>query len=114
MEAKPRELRNYRTHEGDEPFQRWLKGLRDGKARGIIRIRMNRLQMGNFGNCAPVGDGVSELKIDFGPGYRVYFGVDGSKIILLGGGDKGSQGDDIRKAKERWRDYHDPKDQQLP
>jgi len=57
---------------------------------------------------------VSELKIDFGPGYRVYFGQDGNKVILLGGGDKGSQVDDIRKAKERWRDYHDPKDQQLP
>lgn len=68
--------------------------------------RLNRLGAGNFTNCEPVGAGVQEQKIDFGPGYRVYFGVDGDSIILLNGGDKDSQPRDIAKAKDYWRDYN--------
>ena len=102
MESRPRTLQNYRTADGKDPFHSWIKGLRDGKTRGIIRVRLNRVEQGNFGDCNPVGEGVCELVIDFGPGYRVYFGEDGDEVILLGGGDKSSQTTDIKKAKEQW------------
>jgi putative addiction module killer protein len=61
---------------------------------------------GNFGDCEPVGDGVSELKIHFGPGYRVYFGQDGNDVILLLGGEKKAQSANIKTAKEYWKDYN--------
>jgi putative addiction module killer protein len=64
------------------------------------------VSQGNLGDCEPVGEGVSELRIDIGPGYRVYFGEDGDDVILLGGGDKSTQAADIKSAKERWRDYN--------
>ncbi len=64
------------------------------------------MQKGNLGDWKPVGEGVSELKIDFGPGYRVYFGQDGDEVILLTGGAKGTQSADVAKAKEYWRDYN--------
>lgn len=76
------------------------------KARAIIRTKLNRLSFGNAGFCAAVGEGVHELKVDFGPGYRVYFGNDGDEAVLLGGGDKTSQTADIEKAKDRWKDYN--------
>ena len=106
VEPRPRQLLKYRTANGRVPFDEWIKGLGDGRGRGIIRIRINRVEVGNFGDCDPVGDGVFELKIDFGPGYRVYFGEDGDKVILLGGGDKSTQPTDIKRAQERWRDYN--------
>lgn len=105
MEVKPRTLRHYRIEDA-EPFLEWLRGLRDARGRNVIRIRLNRIQAGNFSNCDSVGEGVHELKVDFGPGYRVYFGDDGDSIILLTGGDKDSQARDISKAKEYWRDYN--------
>jgi len=105
LPATPKTLRNYLT--GDrEPFRDWLRGLRDAQGRNIIRARLNRLQAGNFGNCEPVGEGVQELKIDFGPGYRVYFGIDGDTVVLLCGSDKDSQQRAIAVAKERWQDYN--------
>ena len=71
-----------------------------------IRTRIARVRLGNLGNCEPVGGGVLELKIDYGPGYRVYFGQVGTKlVILLCGGDKSSQTEDIRRAIEYWEDY---------
>ena len=74
--------------------------------RALIRKRLNRVRMGNLGDCRSVGDGVKELRIAFGPGYRVYFGEDGETIVvLLCGGDKSSQEADIRRAKEYWIDY---------
>jgi putative addiction module killer protein len=72
----------------------------------VIRVRLNRIQAGTFANCASVGEGVYEMKVDYGPGYRVYFGEDGDLIILLAGGDKDSQARDVAKAKEYWRDYN--------
>jgi len=105
VEARPRVLREYETLGATSPFSDWIGGLRDQRGRGIIRNRLNRIQQGNFGSCEPVGEGVHELKIDFGPGYRVYFGVDGDQVILLGGGDKSSQAANIATAKQRWRDY---------
>ena len=106
MEPIPRELLNYVTEEGRCPFEDWLNGLRDVNGRAIVRKRLNRIRVGNLGNTRSLGEGVWELKIDFGPGYRVYFGEDGPRlVILLVGGDKGSQDRDIVKAKEYWKDY---------
>ncbi len=71
-----------------------------------MRIRINRLRLGNFGDCRFLGNGVYELKMDVGPGYRIYFGQEGgSVIILLWGGDKKSQQKDIEKAKRLWQNY---------
>jgi putative addiction module killer protein len=80
--------------------------LKDAKGRAVIRVRLNRLAQGNLGDCKPVGNGLHELRIDFGPGYRIYFAEDGPSLILLVGGDKNSQARDIREAKEYWRDYN--------
>ena len=106
MEAKERELRNYVTADNKEPFQEWIRNLGDSLGRAVIRTRLNRVRMGNLGNCRSVSGGVCELKIKFGPGYRVYFGQDGNRIILLLGGDKSSQVADIKAAKAFWRDYN--------
>jgi putative addiction module killer protein len=82
-----------------DKFSIWLDGLRDIKARARIQVRIERLALGNSGDVKPVGAGVSELRIDYGPGYRVYFKKVGlAIIILLVGGDKGSQNSDIRTA----------------
>ena len=106
MNVIPRELVEYETESGRCPFSEWLGGLKDVAARAIIRKRLNRIRMGNFGYARSVGEGVFELKIDFGPGYRVYYGLDGDTlVVLLCGGDKGSQERDIRKANEYWQDY---------
>lgn len=73
-----------------------------------ILARIARLEQGNFGDCKPIGDGVSELRLFFGPGYRVYFGEHGNTIVvLLCGGDKGSKEKDIEKAKRFWREFQD-------
>ena len=83
-----------------EAFSLWLERLRDVRARAKIAARVRRLALGNPGDVAPVGDGISELRIHYGPGYRVYFTMQGKTIvILLCGGDKGSQAKDIKRAK---------------
>ena len=80
-----------------EAFARWLDGLRDVRARARVQVRIERLAAGNPGDIRPVGGGVSELRIDYGPGYRVYFKYVGREIvILLAGGDKSTQSADIR------------------
>lgn len=90
---------------GNEPFTDWLAGLRDQKTKERIRVRIRRLESGLYGDCAPVGEGVLELRLFFGPGYRIYFGEDeGQLVILLCGGDKGSQNRHIRTAKAYWKD----------
>jgi putative addiction module killer protein len=81
-------------------YASWFESLRDRVAKARIDIRIRRLSLGNAGDSKPVGDGVSELRIDHGPGYRVYFVQRGSVlIVLLAGGDKSTQAQDIRKAK---------------
>jgi putative addiction module killer protein len=83
-----------------EVFSNWLRKLRDQKARARIQIRIRRLSLGNFGDVKPVGEGVSELRIDYGPGYRVYFQRIGSLLVLLlVGGAKRTQEADIAKAR---------------
>jgi putative addiction module killer protein len=82
-----------------EAFVKWLDGLRDIKARSRVLVRIERLAAGNPGDVKPVGEGVSELRIDYGPGYRVYFVKRGQAVIvLLAGGDKSTQARDIRTA----------------
>src|ERR1017187_1307771 len=81
-------------------FANWLRKLRDEQARSRVQIRIRRLSLGNFGDAKPVGEGVSELRIDYGPGYRVYFQRVGSLVVLLlVGGSKKTQQEDIAKAK---------------
>lgn len=100
----PIEIELYALPSGKEPYTEWeLSQNKDVQA--IISARLARLRGGNFGNRKPIGDGVFELKIYYGPGYRVYYGMRGKKIvILLCGGDKSSQKKDIKKAKEYWED----------
>ena len=84
-----------------ESYANWFDNLRDRKARARIDVRLRRLSLGNPGDVKPVGSGVSELRIDYGPGYRVYFVQRGRMlIILLAGGDKRTQERDIKKALE--------------
>jgi len=102
----PLEIREYLTADGGNPFREWLLGLRDAQTRARIRIRLNRVRLGNLGDARSVGAGIYELRIHFGPGYRIYFGRSGKAIvILLCGGDKGSQKQDIERAQAYWADY---------
>ncbi len=104
--AVERQIELYQTQSGATPFEDWLSALKDKTTRGIIRNRVDRIKVGNFGVHHGVGEGVEELVIDVGPGYRVYYGLDGAKIvILLCGGDKKSQNADIHLAKKYWADY---------
>jgi putative addiction module killer protein len=89
-------------------FSEWLGTLRDRRAKAKILIRIGRLASGNPGDVAPVGDGISELRINFGPGYRVYYVQRGTKyILLLAGGDKSSQAKDIALAKRLVTEYEE-------
>lgn len=84
-----------------ETFDSWFKGLRDRRAAARINARLRRVSLGNLGDVAPVGDGVSEMRIFYGPGYRIYFVQEGQAlIVLLCGGDKSTQKKDIKRAKE--------------
>lgn len=100
------EVRRYATANGVDLFGRWLEGLRDRQAVARVLRRIDRLERGLFGDCKPCGGGVWELRVDWGPGYRVYYARAGATIILLiCGGDKTTQQADIRKAQEYWNDY---------
>jgi putative addiction module killer protein len=108
----PLEIRRYRTPAGTEPFTTWITGLADRQARERILARLDRLEAGNFGDTRYLRGGVSELRVDWGPGYRVYFGRDGQAVILLlCGGDKRRQDADIEKAVELWQKYEARKDE---
>src|SRR2546426_12574550 len=100
------ELRYYQTAAGGRPFVEWLEGLKDRQARTRIEARLARVAVGNLGDVEPVGEGVMELRIDWGPGYRVYFSRVGQTIILLlCAGDKRTQQKDIHRAKGYFEDY---------
>ena len=94
------------SEDGTEPVTDWLGRLRDKRAQARIRIRLKRLATGNFGDCRPVGSGVLELRIDVGPGYRVYLARHGDAVVLLlCGGDKRSQPTDIKRAHQLWANW---------
>ena len=100
------EVFRYQAADGKEPLTEWLKSLRDKQAQAKVRIRLKRLEAGNFGDCEPVGDGVLELREHLGAGYSAYYGRRGQTIvILLCGGTKKSQVADIKTAKEYWADW---------
>lgn len=82
-----------------------MVALKDAKTKAVILKRIGRVGDGNFGDVAPIGEGVSELKIDFGPGYRIYLGQRGSQVHIIRGGTKGTQDGDIKAAKEFWSKY---------
>ena len=105
MEVIPRHVRNYVTPEGREPYEEWVNSYRNRKTRAIIRERVNRLHLGNFGDYKRLTADLYELRIHYGPGYRVYFGmVDRVIVILLCGGSKKTQRRDIERAKEYWQE----------
>ena len=95
----------YLDTQGRSPYGRWFAGL-NAPAAARIAVVLYRLEAGNFSSVKGVGGGVHEARIDFGPGYRVYFGKDGDAfVILLGGGAKARQGADIARARQAWQDY---------
>jgi len=99
-------IRHYVTSKGVDPFQVWLDGLKDLKGRIAILRRVDRMAAANFGYQKFISNGVWELRIDIGPGYRVYFGRQAKTVVLLlCGGTKRSQASDIRQALKYWDDY---------
>jgi putative addiction module killer protein len=106
------DIREYNDRGGHSPFREWYDRLNAEAARKVTTA-LYRVGLGNFSNAKSVGAGVYECKINFGPGYRVYFGKEGEQIvILLGGGTKQRQQNDIKLALERWEDYKQRKKQQ--
>ena len=100
------DLQEYLTKTGQSPFNDWLVGLRDLRARARVRTRLDRVSLGNLGDYESVGDSVFELRIFYGPGYRVYYGLESATVmLLLLGGTKGTQRRDIRTAKAYLADY---------
>ncbi len=100
------EIAYYKTENGRSPFIDWISTLRDKVAKARIATRLRQVQEGNFGDAKPVGEGVTELRIHVGAGYRAYLGQYGNHwVILLCGGDKDSQTKDILRAKEMWAEW---------
>jgi len=100
------EVRHYLSPSGKDVFDQWVSMLADLRAQARIAVRINRLAAGNFGDCKSLGKGIYELRIDWGPGYRVYYALIGPSIaLLLCGGDKRTQARDIERAHEYLHDY---------
>lgn len=103
-------VKHYVDHCGNDLFGAWLDSLLDLRGQARIAARIIRLKNGNFGDCKPISDGVWELRVDWGPGYRVYYAIDAGKVVLLcEGGDKRSQRADIKRAVARWQDWQERK-----
>jgi putative addiction module killer protein len=106
MKTTSVQLHIYQDEFGSKPFMNWLMGIRDSLVKARIQVRLDRVEEGNFGDHKALGGGICEIRIDFGPGYRVYYGRHGeSFVLLLGGGDKKSQTRDIEKARKYWSDF---------
>jgi putative addiction module killer protein len=100
------DLLDYQMADGRDPFKEWLAELADRQARARVAVRVQRMAAGNFGDHKPLSDGVWELKIDHGPGYRVYYAQAGRRVLLLlVGGDKRRQQADIATAVRYWQDW---------
>ena len=98
---------DYLTTGGHDPFKEWLANLADRQARARVIVRVQRMAAGNFGDCKPIAEGIWELRIDYGPGYRVYYARAGEKLLLLLiGGDKRKQQADIDTALAYWNDWN--------
>ena len=105
------EIRHYLTLDEKDLYEEWHKQLRDTKARISIDRRINRIELGNFGDHKFYRDGVWELRIDVGPGYRVYYAIAGNQVVLLlCGGDKRTQNADISRACTCWQDWQTRRD----
>lgn len=105
-EVNSQEVLEYVKDNGKNPFRDWLSSLKDVRARSLVRVKIARLRLGNFGDAKSVGEGVSELRLPIGPGYRIYFGRVGDRVVLLlCAGEKKTQKKDIARAKEFWQDY---------
>ena len=105
-------VKEYLDPAGESPFARWFDGLH-APAAAKVATALYRLELGNYSNVKSVGAGVHECRIDFGPGYRIYFGKDGDTlIILLGGGSKKRQQRDVETAQDLWREYKQRKRQE--
>jgi putative addiction module killer protein len=105
-DVHPREIQIYRLPNGRRPFTEWLESIQDTSTQDRVLARLERLEDGNLSDCRVVGEGVFELRLHFGAGYRIYFGQVGNTIILLlCGGDKSSQTRDIERAKIYWLEY---------
>ena len=98
-------IKKLQTPQGDVPFDDWINRI-DMRAQARVASRLDRIERGNFGDHRSVGQGVMELRVDHGPGYRIYFGRDGLEVvILLGGGSKQRQRADIKQAQRNWKKY---------
>ena len=105
------DIRVYVTRDGKTPFVDWLGKLRDRSARTRIRIQLDRILLGNPGDRKSLGQGLYEIRIHYGPGYRVYYGKEGGHLVLLlCGGNKSTQQSDIRLANNYWQDYRNRSD----
>ncbi len=119
MGSQERRIELFVAANGKSPFEEWMRSLPDKVTKARIFSRIDRLRLNNFGDCEPVGDGVFELRIHFGPGFRVYFGIASKDIVsdevflLLCGGDKGSQNRDIAVAIRNWKEYKSRVNQKL-
>lgn len=99
-------IKIYHDENGREPFTQWLYSIKDTRTRARIDNRLERLRVGNLGDFRSLGSGLFELRLHFGPGYRIYYGkVSDEIVILLAGGDKSSQARDIQKVQQSWSDY---------
>ena len=99
-------INEYTDEQDRSPYAEWLASLRDVRARARIIMQVDRMELGLFGDSEPIGEGLSELKIHYGPGYRVYYGKVGqAAYLLLCGGDKSTQSKDIKRAKTYWQEY---------
>lgn len=106
FDGQPKEIIFYQTADGARPCEEWLEDLRDRQAEARIQKRLIRLRAGNPGDFKTVGSGVYELRIDYGPGYRVYFAfAEQQLVLLLCGGDKSTQAADIEAAQKYWKDF---------
>ena len=100
------DIQIYRDKNGNEPFERWLTSIRDNRTVARIDNRLKRVRLGQLGDHRSIGEGVFEFRLDFGPGYRIYFGrIGNQRLLLLMGGDKNSQAKDIARAKQYWKDF---------
>lgn len=109
--VREREVRYYKSQDGDVPYLSWLDDLKNTQHISRIIRKIDRVELGNLGDHKSVGQGVQELRLHFGPGFRIYFAEDGDAVVvLLCGGDKSSQSKDIQRAQVYWQDYKDYSD----